>query len=288
MRPLLELFTALFCLGLGMALANDARADDVAQASGTEASSSEWEVSLAAYLWGAELIGDVEADGVETHVDMSFSDILENLNLGAMVFGAARYGRWVGMLDTLFMQLEDDPSFRRSGVFPGVTNTARIDVELNQLLLDLKGGYRLLDRGVPWVEGEDGRRLTLDLLGGGRYWYIGTDIHARASVAGVGFAREVSDSLDWIDPLVGLRVRADLTDRLALMVIGDFGGFGIGSASNSTWQLQGFFGWRVSDRWRLHAGYRALDIRRVNGSGTAKTTTDMQMRGPLLGLSYTF
>ena len=36
-----------------------------------------------------------------------------------------------------------------------------------------------------------------------------------------------------------MRILADVTDRFELSVLGDIGGFGIGSASQFTWEAQG-------------------------------------------------
>jgi hypothetical protein len=51
-----------------------------------------------------------------------------------------------------------------------------------------------------------------------------------ATLAGID--RKFSSDEWWIDPLVGMRLFADLTDRFELSLIGDVGGFGIGSAAS--------------------------------------------------------
>lgn len=156
------------------------------------------------------------------------------------------------------------------------------------------------------------RRLTFDLLGGIRYWYLKTELDVfippvevpgftiRSSVEfpRVGRTIQASDitvpsrilfgglnqtfteTLKWFDFIVGARVHADLTPRFSVTVLGDVGGFGIGSSSSFTWNTIALLGWETSDHWTLLAGYKALYIKR-NGN-------DLLTKGPILGARYSF
>ena len=88
----------------------------------------------------------------------------------------------------------------------------------------------------------------------------------------------------WIDPLVGVRVGADLCDRLGLVMNGNLGGFGIGSASELSWEALAFLTWRLGEHWSAAAGYRALGVDRENGD----LEIDLIMHGPVLGIIYRF
>jgi opacity protein-like surface antigen len=88
----------------------------------------------------------------------------------------------------------------------------------------------------------------------------------------------------WIDPLVGLRVGADLCERLSVVVAGNVGGFGIGSASKFSWEALAFLDWRFSESTSLALGYRGLGL--DHGKGNAQA--DMTLHGPLLGLVLHF
>jgi hypothetical protein len=237
---------------------------------------------LVTYLWGEAFRGDVASDRVSTEVDVSFSDIVDHLNVGAFASLGARYGRWVGLLDVQYAQLESDTSTHLLDLGPGPLPSvpARADVELEQGVLDLKGGYRLLDLQTPGATSDDDpRRLQLDLLAGARVWYLRTEIDVQ-----VGPLAGSSDaSKDWVDPLVGTRVSLDLTPRLRLAFLGDIGGFSVGSSSRSTYQALGLLRWNFGERWSSYAGYRVIGIDR-----DAALESDVYFAGPLLGIGFAF
>ncbi|RLA15024.1 MAG: hypothetical protein DRQ60_06120, partial [Gammaproteobacteria bacterium] len=67
--------------------------------------SDKWNFGAEVYLWGASL--DAKPDG-GANVHMSFKDILDDLDMGAMVILGARKGRWSAMSDILYLDLGDD------------------------------------------------------------------------------------------------------------------------------------------------------------------------------------
>jgi hypothetical protein len=88
----------------------------------------------------------------------------------------------------------------------------------------------------------------------------------------------------WIDPLVGLRVRADLTERIGVVVAGNVGGFDVGSASKFSWEALAFLDWRFGESTSFLLGYRGLGLDRQKG----KAQADILLHGPLLGLLFRF
>jgi hypothetical protein len=99
----------------------------------------------------------------------------------------------------------------------------------------------------------------------------GTDLHQEASVW-------------WIDPLVGLRVGADLSDRISVVVAGNVGGFDIGSASKLSWEALAYVDWRFGDTTSAFLGYRGLGVDRGKGALGA----DVVLHGPLVGTLFRF
>jgi opacity protein-like surface antigen len=250
-------------------IANASSAQD--QARGTADAYPDREFTMAMYLWGAGLEGSITGDGVSADVDASFSDILDNLNVGAMFAAGARWGRFVGLFDGMWLALETDETTGSIRVNRVITlGPAEIDAKLSQGMADLKVGYRL-------IEPEPARPIAFDLLAGARYWYLRNEISADFAVLA---DRSVDESTDWLDPIVGARVSVALTPALGITLMGDFGGFGVGSASDNTWQLMGLLSYQFSDTWSARVGYRALEIER----GLA----DVQMRGPIAGVVYHF
>ena len=77
-------------------------------------------------------------------------------------------------------------------------------------------------------------------------------------------------------------LHADLSDRWSVFGHGDVGGFGIGSASDFSWETALATGYRVSRRWTLVAGYRALG---VDHEGSA-IQLDVVQHGPQIGAIF--
>ena len=55
---------------------------------------SEWRYSIATYLWALSMKGDVTVKGNKSDVDIPFSDVLDELNIGGMVKFEASKGRF--------------------------------------------------------------------------------------------------------------------------------------------------------------------------------------------------
>jgi hypothetical protein len=295
--------------------------------------------------------GDVSPRGVETDVDMSFSDIFEQLNFGAMAKLEARRGRFFVALDGIGALLSKDDieagprtvgfgprtvqGSRTVGPRGGgqVTATVQIprvnvvvgpaeaDVDITEVIVQVAAGWRLFSQPVSGIFGDaqtdDVRRVEADVYAGGRYWYLRTEIDLFVPpvvVPGFTISRSVTitgprgrsrthdlggieipgltaggidadfeESADWIDPVVGLRLRADLTPKIGVAFTGDVGGFGIGSASKFTWQAMGLVNYRLGERWTMHAGYRAISIDR-DGALSA----DMVTHGVIMGATWRF
>jgi hypothetical protein len=177
-------------------------------------------------------------------------------------------------------------------------------------------GYRLLDLSLAELCGhepkDDPRRLRGDVYAGGRYWYIKTQVELEyppieipgftirpelvayprlelsdVTIPGVTFGgRDIDEDASnwWIDPIVGVRLGANLTERLGVVLNGNVGGFGVGSASQWSWEALAVLTWRLGEHWTAAAGYRGLGVDRRNG----ELRIDVIMHGPILGMIYRF
>jgi hypothetical protein len=258
----LALLTLLWSLAPGAA----------AQGPDPAASYPEREFAASVYLWGAKVEGTVEADGASVDFEESFSEILEQFDLGVMLAAGGRFGRLVALFDGIWIQLADERDTGTIRVGPATLGPAEIDADIDQAIADLKLGYRLIE-----PEPRARNPFSVDLLAGARYWYMKTEIEADFAVI-PDLSSEESGS--WVDPIVGVRVVLGLGPRLQLFVIGDVGGWGAGEASDHTWQAMAMLGIALSDAWNLRLGYRALDFERG--------PSDYEMRGPIVGAVYRF
>jgi hypothetical protein len=96
-----------------------------------------------------------------------------------------------------------------------------------------------------------------------------------------------SGTIDWVDPLVGGRVRLAIAPGHELFVRGDVGGFGVGS--QFSWQAVGgyTFDYAVQNGITYSGliGYKALYADYAQGQGRRRYEFDMLQHGPVVGIS---
>jgi len=140
---------------------------------------------------------------------------------------------------------------------------------------------------------------AIDALAGLRYWNVsanvGLDITGSVNVPLLGLSQvgqlavDRTGDLNWVDPLVGLRVRQRLTSDDEFQLKGDIGGFGAGS--KISWQAFGgythnfeFNGLNCSGM----IGYRALEVDYSRGGGVNQSGLNAVLQGPIVGLGVRF
>jgi hypothetical protein len=90
----------------------------------------------------------------------------------------------------------------------------------------------------------------------------------------------------WVEPIVGLKLKQPLGRRCHFTMEGDIGGFGAGS--DFAWQLFPVVGIDVSKHATLGIGYRVLSEDYQTGSGNQMFKYDVVTQGPVLGMSFNF
>jgi hypothetical protein len=221
-----------------------------------------WEFAFAPYLWAAGLEGTVAQFGLApTDIDLSFKDILENLDIAFMGVGEARRGRFGVFSDIVYTKLST------GGRGPAGIFSASLD---NQLFIGTAmAEYRVVEDG----------RSSVDLMAGARYWWVDTDVRITSGV-GLGFSG--SDSAIWIDPMVGVKGRWQGNSPWYLTGWGMIGGFGV--SSDIDWDVMAGGGYEIRDWVSVVAGYRALGVDYKDGP----FVWDTVMHGPFLGTVFRF
>jgi hypothetical protein len=286
-----------------------------------------WEFTIGPYGWALGLAGEINPGGNRIDVDLSFSEILDDLQFAAFTQFTARKGPWFIAFDgwgaILDVPVNGDmtavgfgPTTIQDGALsisiPSVQTTVgplKTDTRLNLIMLELGGGYRVFSEHLF---GNSENLVNLDLYAGGRLWRMHTETDlSMAPVTIPGF--DVSGSLTppsfpnrpidlgsveipglttagidetvestswWIDPVIGIRLTGDVTDRIMLGFVGNIGGFGIGSASEFTWFLEGSAGYQLGESWTVVLGYRANQINRSSEAFEGK------LYGPIFRAEY--
>ncbi len=240
--------------------------------------SNKWEVELTPYFWAAEIDGDATLRGRTGPVEVSFSDLLDNLDIAFMGRLETWKGEWGFFLDGLYMDLGAE--------FSTPQGLVSADIDVKMTILEFGLGYHLWETQV----GKKGsQKLSFDLLGGGRYINLEGEVDiVPGGPLGALPGRTFTGRQEWVDPIVGGRLRWDIDEKLAAAVRFDFGGFGIGDGSNLTWNLLAGIDYKLKENMSLKVGYRIVDLDYDSGSGNKEFGLDVQFRGPIFGLTILF
>jgi len=240
-------------------------------------------LQITPYMWATGLNGSISPfrEGPTLDVDKSFSDVLHDLDFGGFVNVWGRYDRFVFSGDLMYVDTSDShasgplPAFQIPGlgvtIPPGASVTGKVDSK--QFMTTLQGGYRVID----------GPDFTLDALAGARFWYISNDVTVTASHFAIG-TRTAShgESFGWIDPVVGLRAFAPMTENFSVQAQADVGGFGVGSSV--TWSVLATANYAFTQNFSVSAGYKALKVDYDHGGHVY----DALLKGPVVGMTWRF
>ncbi len=241
-----------------------------------------WRFELSPYLWAPDIDVKSTVSGQTAAAEADFTDIFDLVEFS----GALRFEAWKSdfgiIVDGTYVKLAVDEDVATPGP------TINVDSDIEDVSLDLTGAWRFAD--LPLTDG--GERLIFDAIGGARYRYLKQKIKVSGALNSGGInvsgATNLGKSKDWLEPVVGLRVHWLLTERLSLALRGDVSGFGVGSASDSTWSLTGGVGYQFTDGFTAKLGYRHYDIDYSNGSGAEEFGLEGDMSGPYLSGTFHF
>ena len=242
--------------------------------------SKDWEIRLMPYFWLPSMKADSTINGVTGTVDLSEQDVLDDLEFTAMGRMEAWKDKWGLSFDGVFMNLGASESFqgRRASA------DAAADVRLGM------ADFALMNRLFEKSFGDNNQqKLTFEPYGGLRYGYLRQKVDLNVDIPRLGSVGQTfGTSEDWVEPFVGGRLIWDLNDKVALNVRGDAGGFGIGSASDLTWQIVGGMDYKFTKNIILNAGYRYVDLDYSHGSGSDEFGIHLKAQGPIIGLTILF
>ena len=231
------------------------------------ANADEWEFVIAPYGQVPAISGDASLGRIEdAEVDVSMSDLLDKLRLGAMLQVEAHHKSGLGFsLNYAFMKLDS--------AFSGPKDFTSFDGDLFQGIMEGYLSYRV-----------NFDISSLDFYSGARWWNMDIDVSAENALGAVSFDRD----LNWVDPVVGLRFISKLSDSWRLLLQGDIGGFDV--SSDSSYNAMGGVLWEACETFSVAALYRALWVDYSEGTpGEAnRFVYDTVTHGPIVGLVFKF
>ena len=238
---------------------------------------SEWSYSISPYMWALSMDGDVTVDGTTSDLDMSFSDIWDELNFAGMIEAEAWKGRFGFLVSGLYADLGHSTNI----------GPLKVDPDLQAVWAGAGMLYRLGTWDLTDEPGKKSQTVTLDTYLGVRYTWLDIKLDLKPVLLPLP---DPSGKEDWFEPVLGLRSHWDLSDRWSLMMGGDIGGMAFGS--DFAWGAYGVFGYRFNlfgnEDARFIMGYRALSQDYDDGHGSNKFEWDVTLHGPLIGLNIPF
>ena len=265
-----------------------------------------WQFSFTPYGWMININGDATARGHTVDINENFFQIVEKSDslLAWMSYFEARKGRLAVFTDVVWadlgfpgrFQVQKNPIAQLPDAVLNVKGKAQLDYQ--QTIIQSGVAYEV----VRW-QGAPGSFTALDLMGSARYWNQEVDLSLRltgtltADLEQLGLqvkrSRRVaiarSGDLEWVDPVVGARLRHQMAPGKELRLEGDVGGFGAGS--EFSWQVVGTYGFDakfLGTPMHTVIGYRALAVDYSENGRYGKNGLDIVQHGPVMGVTLSW
>lgn len=191
---------------------------------------------------------------------LSFKDALSNLDFAFMgAFGASN-GRWSFLLDYMYTDL----SFGNTPpgpIFSGINTSMTLQI------LNGYAAYRVFEDPTTQV----------DLAAGFRW----LDVRSSMTLLPIPPGGTNVVNSNWVDPVVGVRARFQLSDRWRATAFFDYGGF---KSAEKTWQALLTADYAVNENWLLRGGYRYISVDQMDGANAFS----FSQSGLIFGATFQF
>lgn len=214
------------------------------------ATSDRWQNTLYFYLWTTGMDGTAAIGGNEADIDLSFSDLFEDLDGALSLRFESHKGKWGYFIDGMYVKLNPTQS----------TPLGTIDVTVKDFILEGGGVYHF----NPKVQG----------LFGLRYQKMDMDISLPGPLPAA------SGDQDWVDAFAGVRVVPFQNDNWRLWLRGDIGG----GSSDFTWNAVAGAEYQFNKNWSGVMAYRVLSTDYSNNG----FKWDVDLSGLALAVGYTW
>jgi hypothetical protein len=225
------------------------------------------------YGFMTDIGGEAKVGNVATDVDISFSDILDNLDVGFMGFVEHRRGNWSFIGDAAYLKVSAEKTTSRTSV-----SSTTLDAEFEQTEAEGFVGYRVFEQD------HGDAQFGIDLLGGARYNKFELELDVQASLLGLTKSASRNPSESWVDGVIGVRGEYRHNNGWGASVWADYG---YGSDSSS-FQLAGIGSYRFKNLIKVFGGYRFLNLEHDGVSRGRVYELDLDYTGPMIGVAYRF
>lgn len=231
------------------------------------AGDDDWQFKAGMYLWGAGIQAET---AIGSEIDISFDDLISNLNMAFMGDFEARKSKWSLAADLIYLNVgAGGGGSVPISVVSGASVEVDADVKLRAWVMNFTGGYNL------W----ESERGTLDAIAGARY--IEVKINLDPTVRLGPFAKQLETTAggaNW-DAVIGVKGDINLADNWYAPYYLDVGT----GDSDFTWQIAAGVGYRF-DWGEVNLLYRYMDWEFKSGNNPA----NLNLSGPMLGAKFSF
>ena len=222
--------------------------------------SDQWDWKIAPYLWMTNLDGSLSMGPIDQDIDMSFSDILSDLEIGGSVFAEFGKGNHAVHIDYTYLRIKPDPTVLPSPPFPP---NGELSSKLTVNIFEPAYNYR-------W-KGPGGPALVL----GARM----TDMSIRLSPENLP---AVTGGPSWWDYFVGIKTHNAISPKWDFEFYGTVGTGG----SDLPWTAQAMFNRSYSNDNRLNLGFRVWGVDYSETKDSQVTALDLTYYGFMIGYEF--
>ncbi len=219
-----------------------------------------WSTRLTLYGWLPSISGSQSGPDEVPFVNLDATDVLDALQ-GAF-FGTAevRKGKIGFLLDYVYADLSSDGTTKRLDL--------PVDVGTTVSMGTFAVAYRVHEQPDAFV----------DVFGGARPFSVEASGSLTLPVVG---DIDRSTTVDWVDPLVGVRGHYQFAPDWGFTGILDVGGF---QSDDTSWEAIGTVNYDFNETVSALLGYRYLSI----DYESDKARLDLALEGPMLGIAFKF
>lgn len=256
-----SIIAALVAVGL-MPMAASAATDPGEDAGEAQrAKEKDWAIDFTPYVWVVNINGKIAGGPIDNTFGAGIVEILENLNGMAMADLGLRYKR-VGLIaDGIWSRI------KVSDTLPGTIGTYDLDMQLDMAL----------GTGAVFYRFKPMKGLSLDPYVGARWWRMNTDL-SLVNDGGPLPPFSGQSVTTWADPVFGLRIGYDITEKWRLKLVGDVGG----GVSKVSWQAMMGGGYQFTPWFELESVYRVLGVDYDKDGGQF----ELKLNGILFGFKF--
>jgi hypothetical protein len=265
--------------------------DDVVSCDCRSKGSSDWSLEVVFPGWLPWTSGTQTVKSQSVKINSDPIQTIEHLDrMPVMTYLEARKGKISFYTDLVYCGVDYTQSSITSRPNQTISEASGLDIET--IITEFGVTYQIDE----WHHGCT--KTGVDVTLGARYWRqdaavkleLEDDLRLGRLRAEKDFVVAREADVDWLDPVVGARLRRDLGHGDRLVARGDVGGFGLGS--KFSWCLTSTYNFAMYQRKRSsvsgHLGYRLLSVDYSAGSGWAAYQSRLFIHGPVIGIQATY